>query len=146
MIGFVALATNGTVGLWLVKKTDIRRSSIYVYLFCAISTLGVVLINAVVPFIAANVIYFGFFAISIPLTQTIVAGQAKGKDTNLIMGCFNGVKSLGGIFGALMAGFLYTVNSKLPFILGFAAFALATVASVYYYRLSKKEEQNVTSL
>ncbi len=136
VIGFVCLAANSTLGLWLINKTDIRRSSIYVYLLCSVSMVGVVLFDAIVPFVAANVIYFGFFAISVPLTQSLVANMGKGKDSNLIMGYFNGLKSLGGIFGAFSAGLLYTINPKWPFILGLAAFAFATVVSAYHYYLS----------
>lgn len=137
LVGFVCLAANGTVGLWLVNKTDIRRSTIFVYMFCSIAILGVILLNPLVPFIASNVLYFAFFAVSVPLTQSLVANMAKDKDSNLVMGFFNGLKSLGGIIGALSAGFLYTVNPKSPFVLGFVAFAIATAVSAYHYHLSK---------
>ncbi len=140
LIGFVSFAANSTIGLWLINKTDIRRSSIFVYLLCSSAMLTVVLLDAVVPFVVANVLYFGFFAISVPLTQSLVAGRAKGKDSNLIMGYYNALKALGGIFGSLAAGVLYTVNPKWPFILGFAAFTLATIASFAYYRLSKRDD------
>ena len=139
LIGFVCLAANATLGLWLINKTDIRRSSIYVYLLCSCSMLGVVLISAVVPFVMANVIYFGFLAVSVPLTQSLVANKARGKDSNLIMGYYGSLKSLGAIFGALSAGLLYTINPKWPFMLGLAAFVCATAAAAYYYRLSQHE-------
>lgn len=137
LIGFVCLVANGTVGLWLINKTDIRRSSIYVFMFCSLSLLGVILLTALVPFVAANVLYFAFFAVSVPITQSLVANMGKGKDSNLVMGYFNGLKALGGIFGALSAGLLYTVNPKWPFMLGVAAFATATIVSAYHDYLSK---------
>lgn len=138
LIGFVCLAANATIGLWLVNKTDIRRSFIYVYLCCSMSMLGVILLNSIVPFVASNVLYFACFAVSVPITQSLVANMAKDKDSNLVMGYFNGLKSLGGIFGALAAGFLYTVNPKWPFMLGFLAFATATAIAAQHYRLSKR--------
>lgn len=140
LIGFVCLAANGTIGLWLINKTDIRRSSIYVYLLCSFSMLGVVLISAVAPFVVANVIYFGVFAVSIPLTQSLVANRAQGTDSNLVMGYYGSLRSLGAIFGALSAGLLYTINPKWPFILGLAAFVCATFAAAYYYHLSQRED------
>lgn len=147
VIGLVSLVANGTICLWLIRKTDIRRSTIYVYLLCSCSMLGVVLLNAAVPFVAANVIYFGFFAVSVPLTQSLVIGQTKGKDSNLTMGYYNGLKSLGVIFGALSAGLLYTVNPKWPFTLGFIAFAIATGVVAYHYRLSKRvDAENVQGM
>ncbi|MGE5654001.1 MAG: MFS transporter [Bacillota bacterium] len=142
LIGFVSFAANSTIGLWLINKTDIRRSSIYVFLLCSCAMVTVVLLDAVVPFVVANVVYFGFYAISVPLTQSLVASRARGKDSNLIMGYYNGLKSLGGIFGSLSAGVLYTLNPKWPFVLGLAAFALATLAAVVYYRLSIRDERS----
>ncbi len=140
VIGLVSLVANSTICIWLINKTDIRRSSIYVYLLCSFAMLGVVLSNATAPFVAANIIYFGFYAISIPLTQSLVADQAKGTDSNLVMGFYNGLRALGGIFGALSAGLLYTLNPKWPFILGLAAFGVATVAMAYHYRLGKADD------
>lgn len=143
VIGLVSLVANGTIGMWLINKTDIRRSSIYVYLLCSCSMLGVVLFNATVPFVAANVIYFGFFAMSVPLTQSLVANQAKGTDSNLVMGFYNGLRALGGIFGALSAGLLYTVNPKWPFVMGLGAFGIATLMMAYHYYLSKRGDTEI---
>lgn len=140
MIGLISLAANSTICLWLIRKTDIRRSSIAVYLFCSTAMLGVVLVNATVPFVITNVIYFGLFAISVPLTQSLVANAAKGKDSNLTMGFYNGLKSLGGIFGSLAAGLLYTVNPKWPFILGMAAFICATLLAAVHYQLGRRAD------
>ncbi|NLY54562.1 MAG: MFS transporter [Firmicutes bacterium] len=145
-IGLICLAANATVGMWLINKTDIRRSSIYVYLLCTLAMLGVVLVDAAVPFILANVVYFGFFAISVPLAQSLVADNAQAKDSNLVMGYYNGLKSLGSIFGSLAAGLLYTLNPKLPFVLGLIAFAFATLAAAHYYRLSTLRSPAVDSL
>ncbi len=143
VIGFVCLAANSTLALWLVNRTDIKLTSIYVYLSASLSILGVILFNSLVPFVAANVLYFAFYAVSVPLTQGLVAAMAKTSDSNLVMGYFNGLKSLGGIFGALSAGLLYTINPKLPFLLGFLAFGIATIASVFYYQLSKQRKSFV---
>ncbi len=140
LIGVVSLIANSTLAMWLVKKTDIRRSTIYVYLLCSCAMLGVVLLSATMPFVAASVVYFGFYAVSMPLTQSLAADRAKEADSNLTMGFFNGLKSLGGIFGALAAGLLYTVNPKWPFVLGLAAFLAATVVVWYHYRLSRQEK------
>ncbi len=139
IIGLVSLAANSTLGIWLVVNTDIRRSWVLVNLICACSMLAVLLLNSTVPFVLANIIYFALFAVSAPLTQNLLARTAEGKDSNLTMGYYNGVKSLGGIAGSLSSGVLYTLNPKLPFLLGFLAFLVATGASVYYHRRSKRE-------
>jgi len=141
VIGLVSLAANSLIGMWLINRTDIKRSIIYVYLLCTSAMLGAVLMNASVPFVIATVIYFGFYAISVPLTQNLAAEKAIGRDSNLVMGFFNGLKSLGGIFGALAAGMLYTVNPRWPFLLGCAAFAVASVIAAYHYHLSQLEDK-----
>lgn len=143
VIGFVCLAVNATIGAWVVKKTDISRSSIAVYLLCSVAILIVILVNSMVLFLAANVLYFGVLAISVPLTQSLVADRARGSESNLVMGFYGGLRSLGGIFGSLMAGFLYTVGPKLPFVLGLVSFLLATAASGYYYVLSRRTHMPV---
>jgi len=137
VVGLVSLAANSTIGLWLINKTDTRRSMIWVYMFCSTAILGVVLVDALVPLVTVVVIYFGIFAVSIPLTQSVVAERAKRGDSNLILGYFNGVRSLGGIVGALSAGLLYTVHPKWPFVLGLVAFMFAAMAATYHYQLSK---------
>jgi DHA1 family multidrug resistance protein-like MFS transporter len=48
------------------------------------------------------------------------------------MGSLTAIKSFGSIFGSALAGFIYEVNVKLPFVFGFAAFALATLAMVAF--------------
>ncbi len=135
IIGLVSLVTNGTIGLWLIANTNVSLSSVYVHLLCALSTLAVVVLDSTVPFVLANIIYFGIVALSLPLTQTLLTRAAEGKDSNLTMGYYNGVKSLGGIIGSLASGVLYTSNSKWPFLLGFVAFLLATVSSAKAARM-----------
>lgn len=144
VIGLVSLAANSTLGLWLVGNTDIRRSWTLVNLVCACSMLAVLLLNSTVPFVLANILYFALFAVSAPLTQNILTQTAEGKDSNLTMGYYNGVKSLGGIAGSLSSGVLYTMNPKWPFMLGFLAYLVATGASVYYYRRSRRGDAGLT--
>lgn len=140
VIGLVSLAANSTIALWLINKTDVRRSLVWVYMLCSASIMAVVLIDAVVPLVVAVVIYFGIFAVSIPLTQSVVAERAKGGDSNLIMGYYNGVRSLGGIVGSLSAGLLYTANPKWPFVLGLLTFGSAMLAAAYHYQLGRRED------
>jgi hypothetical protein len=55
------------------------------------------------------------------------------------MGFYNATKSLGSIIGSLTAGFIYSTNVKLPFIITFIIYALAFVFALYYLRLSTKK-------
>ena len=55
------------------------------------------------------------------------------------MGFYNATKSLGSIVGSLMAGFLYAVHTKLPFLVVAAAYGASVVVAVVYLARSKKE-------
>lgn len=133
-IGFISLVANGTICLWLIKKTNVARSSIYVLLLSSISMFGVLLTNNISIFIMMNVIFFALNAIIVPVTQDLVAKRTSDDNSSIVMGFYNAIKSLGGIIGALMAGFFYTFNPRLPFIFGFVSFLLATILSYIYYR------------
>jgi len=50
------------------------------------------------------------------------------------MGAFNSVKSFGSIFGSALAGFIYELGAKLPFVFGFFAFLLSAVCMYAFYR------------
>lgn len=133
VIGLVALAANSTICMWMIKKTNVRRSTIVVMGALLLSCTGVVFADSVGPFMTISVVFYAFNAIAIPLLQDLVAKRAaKTNDSNLVMGFFNSTRSLGGIVGSLCAGFLYTAGPKIPFMFASAAFVLATLCAVLY--------------
>lgn len=132
IMGVITMVANSTICIWLIRKTDIRKSVIGVLGICSAAMFGVIWFEEVVPFIIVFVIFFAFNSISLPLLQDLVASGGREDQNSLIMGFYNAMKSLGGIIGALFAGLLYTVNPKLPFIFGFISFVLATILSVIY--------------
>lgn len=133
-IGFISLVANGTICLWIIKNTDVSKSSMLVLLFSSITMAGVLATNNIIIFIVMNVIFFALNSIIIPLTQDLVASRSNNKNSSIVMGFYNAIKSLGGIIGALMAGFFYVFNPRLPFIFGLISFILATLLSFYYYK------------
>lgn len=139
VVGIVSLAANATICMWIMKKTDVKHSAIYVLAGSALSVAAVVVIDDVVPFFAMSVVFFALNAITIPLLQNLVAEKAKGRESNLVMGFYNSTKSLGGIFGSLFAGFMYAEGPKLAFVFGAAVLLISTVASVFYYWMSRKQ-------
>ena len=50
------------------------------------------------------------------------------------MGAFNSMKSFGSIFGSALAGFIYELGAKLPFVFGFAAFFLSAACMYAFCR------------
>ena len=141
IMGVISMVANSTICIWLIRKTDIRKSAIGVLAICSAAMAGVVCLENVAAFVVVFVIFFAFNSISLPLLQALVAGGGSEDQNSLIMGFYNAVKSLGGIVGALFAGLLYTANPKLPFIFGLIAFVLAAVLAAVYDRYTKNEEK-----
>lgn len=134
IMGLITLAANSTICIWLIRRTDIRKSSISVFVICSLSILGVVVFSQIIPFVIVNVLFFAFHSVSLPLLQTLVAEDVKSNQSSLVMGFYNAVRSLGGIAGALFSGLLYTAGPKFPFIFGFGAFILAAALLLLYWR------------
>ena len=141
VMGIITLIANSTVCIYLIRRTDIRKSIIIIMGLCSTLMLAIVFVNKMVPFLLLNVFFYALCAICMPLLQSIAASSAKGSDSNLIMGIFNSMKSLGGIFGAVVAGTFYSMNPKNPFIFSVVTFFLGTLAAVYFYRRAIVEEQ-----
>ena len=141
IMGIITMVANSTICIWLIRKTNIQKSTIGVLAICSAAMLGVVCVENVVAFIVVFVIFFAFNSISLPLLQALVAGGGREDQNSLIMGFYNAMKSLGGIVGALFAGLLYTANPKLPFLFGMVAFVLAAVLAAVYYFCSKGKQR-----
>ncbi len=139
-MGLITLAANTTIAMWLIHKTDIRKSIIFVLLICVATVTGIVLVDNVVPFILINVFFFAFNAVTMPVIQALVSQRAKGKESNLVMGFYNAMKSLGSIFGSFASGALYTINPKFPFTLTLVAFSAATLFAFIYERKGRNEK------
>lgn len=139
IMGLITLVANSTICIWMIQKTNTRKSVIGVLAVCSAAMFGVILFEEVVPFIIVFVIFFAFNSISLPLLQDLVASGGPENQNSLIMGFYNAMKSLGGIIGALFAGLLYTANPKMPFTFGMISFIIATVLAVVYYMNGKKK-------
>ena len=93
LVGFVTLIANSTICMWLLRKTNINKSIIYVLMICLSMMISIILINDIVPFIIINVIFFGFNAVYLPLMQAMLAKFAK-HDDGVLIGLFNSMRSL----------------------------------------------------
>ena len=91
-------------------------------------------------FSACDIIFFSLNAARLPVLQNMVAMRSTPENSNAMMGFYQSMNSLGGIFGALFAGLIYEANPIYPFILAFAAFTTAVVIGVVYVTKYKKEK------
>lgn len=133
VVGFITLFANLSIGMWLLKKTDINKTIIYVLAICTIMMMGIILIDEIVPFIIINVLFFAFNAIYLPMLQTILAKFTK-TDGGVLVGLFNSVRSFGMIGGSLFSGFIYAVGPKLSFVSSAFALSIAVFFAIIFYK------------
>lgn len=136
VMGITTLIANSTLCMWIMNRTDTNKSIIAIMLCCCVTMAIILMLDALVPYLIANVLYFAMSSISVPILQNMVAEVGRRGDSNLIMGFYNAMKSLGGIFGALIAGLTYAINPRMPFICCLIAFAIAALCGVVYARRS----------
>ena len=135
VIGFVSLAANATICMWMIKKTNVRRSLVLVLGLGTAAITGVIFAEGTLPFMGISVLFYAIYAVSLPLLQDLVARRAAHtSDSNLVMGFFNSTRSLGGIVGSLCAGFLYSTGPKIPFVFAAVAMGVAALCSLLYHK------------
>lgn len=135
VIGLVALAANSTICMWMIKKTNVRRSLVLVLGLGTAAITGVIFAEGTLPFMGISVLFYAIYAVSLPLLQDLVARRAAHtSDSNLVMGFFNSTRSLGGIVGSLCAGFLYSTGPKIPFVFAAVAMGVAALCSLLYHK------------
>ena len=137
-VGFVSFVSNTTLCIWIINKTNVKRSLAVLTGVCTLSALGALFVPGIVGFIACAVLVYAAYSVSLPVLQNMVAAQADPAQKNLVMGFYNATKSLGSIAGSLIAGFIYSVNVKLPFATTAVIYALALAAALIYVRQMKK--------
>ena len=136
MVGFMALLANSTICLWIMKKTNVQKSIVGIFLILFISMGLLMVINTQNIFIFQNLLIFGLIAIYLPVIQAVLAIFSKG-DNGLMIGMFNSVKSLGMVVGSLFAGFIYSVDPLLPFFIAMLAFGIAMILGIINYKQCK---------
>lgn len=137
-VGLISFVFNMTLCLWIIRKTDTKLSLTVLMGLCALAAMGTVLVPQIGLFIGLSVFVYAGYSVSLPVLQNMVAAQADPAQKNLVMGFYNATKSLGSIIGSLMAGFLYAVHIKLPFIVVVVTYGLSMLAAIAYLLKSRK--------
>jgi len=137
-VGFITFVANMTLCMWIIHKTNVKKSTTVVALFCTAASVGALLIPEIRSFIAFSVMVYAGYSVSLPLVQHMAAEQASPGQKNLVMGFYNATKFLGSVIGSLTAGFLYGVHVKLPFAVVVVAYGISFLAAIGYLLSSKK--------
>ena len=131
-VGLISFASNMTLCLWIIRRTNVRKSMVVLALFCTAASVGALLIPQMGAYIACSVLVYAGYSVSLPVLQHMAAQQADPAQKNLVMGFYNATKSLGSIIGSLMAGFLYGIHVKLPFLVVAVIYGAAIAAAAAY--------------
>ncbi len=143
-MGMIGLLANFTINQWIVRHSDSRKSIIVVLFMCSISLLFVSSASTVIMFIIINIIFYCFNTMYQPIQQSLItfSSRDKGVSNGILFGVFNSAKSIGMIGGSLFAGFIYTLDNKLPFICGGLVFLFTGILcfiNYYQYKFLRKK-------
>jgi len=138
-VGFVSFIANMSLCIWIIKKTNVKKSMVVLTAFCALAAIGTLISVNIGIFIFFSILVYAGYSVSVPVLQNMVANQADPKQKNLVMGFFNATQSLGSIAGSLTAGFIYSVDAKLPFACTFVIYSVGVAAAFGYLCYHKKE-------
>lgn len=141
VIALVTLVLNSTVCITLQKKTNIHKTFLYILEACTGLIALILVFRGQMVFISVYILYSSVNVIRLPLLQSMVAGRAGTESRNSLMGFYQSMTSLGGIFGALFAGLIYKQGPMLPFILAFGAYGISVLIGMEYVRRYRKESR-----
>jgi len=129
-VALITLAANSTISVQLMKRTDIFRSIIPVLAICTAMAAAICGIRQIVPFLTANIIFFGFSAVYKPLLQAMIGMFGTKENQGIHVGVYNSLSAIGTVAGSLTAGFVYGLGAsgpRLSFVLSAAAFLAAVI-------------------
>ncbi|OOB77066.1 MAG: hypothetical protein BEN19_02535 [Epulopiscium sp. Nuni2H_MBin003] len=138
-VGIVSLLANVLICFRIIRNNKILQGLAIVFLICSFTLLLIIFIDTLSIFLAMAFIYFGCNSIYLPLIQNCCASYGDENSSAIILAFYNAVKAFGMIMGALVAGFMYEISSKLPFILASISFFICFIGQYIY---AKKHRQN----
>ena len=138
-VGLVSFVANMTLCIWIIQKTNTKRSLAMLVGICALASIGTLISPKIGIFITFSILVYAGYSVSLPVLQNMVATQADPARKNLVMGFYNSTKSLGSIAGSLTAGFIYAIHPKLPFGCTALIYGLGLVAAIGFIGLSRKK-------
>lgn len=138
LIGILGLVANLTINVWLINKTNIKKSVVVLLLIGTSFGFMVFLSDSAYLFLITNLLFFILYSIQVPILQNF-AVEGQLKDVGFMAGIFNAVKSLGEMIGSTVSGLSYDYNSKLPFLIGTISFGIAFLLSlINYFKMKEK--------
>lgn len=113
ILGFIANLTFTPLLAKHFKEVNVCK---VITLCLSISLSLMVLFKNTTLFLTFAIIFTTFASIHIPLQQSIITKLSKGNYGSL-MGVLNSSKAIGQVTGSLLAGFIFDLGNKLPFLI-----------------------------
>ncbi|KRN88417.1 MFS transporter [Ligilactobacillus ceti] len=142
IVGLVSLVANLTICIYLLKKTNIKKSILVVLGLSAAVMLITIFIKPLPLYLTLNFVFYGGYAITVPLIQDLITNEASDKNRNMVLGFYQATQSLGMIIGAFLAGEMYKMQPQSPFVLGALAFVIALGSGWVYLKSSRQPKLN----
>ena len=142
-VGFVSFVANMSLCMWIIRKTNVKKSMISIALFCTVAALGVLLIPSMAVYVTCSVMVYAGYSVSLPLVQHMAAEESDPAQKNLVMGFYSATKWLGSVIGSLTAGLLYGIHTKLPFAVAALTYGLSFLAAIGYLAYSSKRKDKI---
>lgn len=139
VVGIISLIANMTICIWILKKTNFKRSAVLIFFGCTATLLSLSFTSSLAIFFGIVILFFALNSIYVPILQNICVTDAHKEDQGLVVGFYNAIKSFGMILGALYAGIIYDFNNTLPFISAGILFGV-TMVILQYYRVRQQSK------
>lgn len=139
LTGIVGLIANLSINVWIINKTDIKKSMVFILFFNAIFAYLLFLNDSIVPFFLYSFLFFTLYTILLPILQGF-AVEGEMKDIGFMSGMFNAIKAFGEMIGAIVAGFSYNLSSKMPFLIAAISLGIAFILSFLSYLRDERGE------
>lgn len=125
-VGLIGLLMNVTVTVWLSRHTNIRLSAVGILALCGVFALSVAMVGNLNGFLGCSILYYCINAMYLPVLQSLATRCGTRENSyGILAGMFNSTRNLGMMGGALFAGFIYMLGSRLPFVWTAVVFFLA---------------------
>ena len=145
IVGLLGLLINVTVTIWLSRRADPRLSAVGILFLCGVTALATAMITQLSGFLACTVLFYSINAMHLPVLQALATRCGSQANSNGIMaGMFQSSRNLGMMGGALFAGFIYMLGSRLPFVwTGIAFFLSAGLMLLNFFQFRRRERKGL---
>ncbi|ONI43456.1 hypothetical protein AN641_09865 [Candidatus Epulonipiscioides gigas] len=140
-VGIISLLANVFICFRIIRNNKILLGLMNIFFLCSVALFSAILTNNLTLFLIIVFIYFGCNSIYLPLLQNCCASFGNEQSSSIILAFYNATKGLGMILGALVAGFTYELNGKIPFILACISFFICCLCQLKYIRKLVVNEQ-----